>query len=140
MKRFARLLAMLLCLALALSACSGGDTGSQSSTAVSGSTTNGDGAVTSQSATSGGAVSDEVATKADPNSIVAAVNTEPGKLDPQNNAAITGIMIERQIFEPLIDKDPTTGELIPCLATEWSWDDDTHLRLKLPRRGQVPQR
>ena len=131
MKRSARLLAMLLCLALILSACSSsGNTESQSSTASSGSVASSDTSV-SQSATSGGSTSDEVATKADPNSIVAAVNTEPGKLDPQNNASITGIMVERQIYEPLIDKDPATGELIPCLATEWSWDDDTHLRLKL---------
>ncbi len=129
MKRFARLLAMLLCLAIVLSAC-GGDESSQSSAAASGSTassaTSGD-----LSAQSGGAASDEIATKADPNSIVAGFNSEPGKLDPQNNTQIVGIMIERQIFEPLVDKDPETGELIPCLATEWSWDDDTHLRLKL---------
>ena len=131
MKRYARLLAMLLCLALVLSACGGGgDTSSQSSTAASGSTASGD-ASASQSTVSGGSTSDEIATKSDPNSIVAGFNSEPGKLDPQNNAQIVGIMIERQIFEPLIDKDSETGELIPCLATEWSWDDDTHLRLKL---------
>ncbi len=31
----------------------------------------------------------------------------------------------RQIMEPLLDKDPETGEFIPVLATEWEWIDDT---------------
>ena len=133
MRRISRLLAMLLCLALLLSACGGGTTESSSSAAAESSTASTESSASSSglSATSGGTTETEIAVKADPNSIVAAVNTEPGKLDPQNNASITGIMVERQIFEPLIDKDPATGELVPCLATEWSWDDDTHLRLKL---------
>ena len=132
MKRMTRLLAMLLALTLLLTACGGGTTSESSSQAAASSSASSSAvSAGSQSATSGGAVSDEVAKKADPNSIVAGFNTEPGKLDPQNNAQIVGIMVERQIFEPLIDKDPETGELVPCLATEWSWDDDTHLRLKL---------
>ena len=125
MKRVTRSLALFLCLALMLSAC-GGTSNPQSSASTAGST-----ASAALSGSSSSTASTGVATKTDPNSIVGGFNTEPGKLDPQNNAQIVGIMVERQLYEPLIDKDTTTGELIPCLATEWSWDDDTHLRLKL---------
>ena len=129
MKYAIRLFAMLLCLTFVLTACDVDAASSAGSSSVtSGSTST---SATASSETSESAADTGVAQKADPTTIVAAVNTEPGRLDPQQNASIAGIMVERQIFEPLIDKDPETGELVPCLATEWSWDDDTHLRVKL---------
>ena len=35
------------------------------------------------------------------------------------------------LTEPLIERNPTTGELEPKLATEWTSDDDTKWTLKL---------
>ena len=127
MKRFAQLLAMLLCLAMVLTACGGGDTSSAASDSS---------AADSSAAASGdasGSTADTTATssKEDKNSLVYAVAAEPGKLDPQNNAILPGMMIERQIYDPLIEKDPETGEFVPALATAWEWVDNTHLKLTL---------
>ena len=131
MKHTSRLLALILIFSLLLSACSGGGSGAPADSSGSESVASTGASSSDASATSGGAASDAVATKDDPNSIVAGFFSEPGRLDPQYNVEIVGLMIERQIYEPLVDKDPETGEILPCLATEWSWDDDTHLRLKL---------
>ena len=128
MKRFAQLIAMLLCLAMVLTACGGGDTSSAASESSA--------ATESSAAASGDAsestpAEESASSKADKNSLVYAVAAEPGQLDPQNNAILPGMMIEKQIFDPLIDKDPETGEFIPALATEWEWTDSTHLKLTL---------
>lgn len=132
MKRFAQLIAMLLCLAMVLTACSGGgDTSSNSSgsTATTDSSTSSllDGDSSTSTATDGTATG----TKADKNSLVYAVNTEPGKLDPQGNSIIAGMCIEKQIFDTLIVKNPETGDFEPGLATEWEWTDATHLKMTL---------
>ena len=63
--------------------------------------------------------------------LVYACTTEPGKLDPQANGIIHGMMIEKQLYDPLITRDPETGEFVGRLATEWEWIDDTHLSLTL---------
>ena len=85
MKRFSRVLAMILCLTLLLTACGGTET---SSSAASGSTaTSGD--------SSAAAATTGVAVKKDPDQFTAAFETEPGKLDPQNNSSLVGIMIFR---------------------------------------------
>ena len=125
MKRFAQLIAMLLCLAMVLTACGGDGNNSSGSTTTDGSqsTTSGDASGSTADNTSAG--------KADKNSLVYAVAAEPGKLDPQNNAILPGMMIEKQIYDPLIDKDPETGEFIPALATAWEWTDSTHLKMTL---------
>ena len=41
------------------------------------------------------------------------------------------MMIEKQIYDPLITRDPETGEFVGRLATEWEWIDETHLSLTL---------
>ena len=120
MKHFVKALALFLCLTLLLTACGSAPSGDVTSSAGSGQSESG--SLTAQTS---------VAKKADPDQFTAAFETEPGRLDPQNNSSLVGIMIEKQIFEPLVDKDPTTGEIIPCLATEWEWVDDTHLEMTL---------
>ena len=119
MKRSIRILAMFLCLTMLLSACSSGTTGVDENSS-SASTGPSDASTTS-----------ELSTPLKPDTITMGANSEPSRLDPQNNGLIMGIMIEKQIYEPLIDKDPETGEFVPRLATEWEWLDDTHLKLKL---------
>lgn len=34
-------------------------------------------------------------------------------------------------LDTLVTKDQTTGEILPNLATDWSWTDDTHLKFTL---------
>ena len=130
MKRLVRLLSMLLCLSLLLTACTNGDTAPDSSV----STPDASGESTASSGQASAAAGDaelEPAAPFEPDHLRIAVNAESGKLDPQNNAIVTGMMIDKQIMEPLLDKDPETGEFIPVLATEWEWIDDTHLWFKL---------
>ncbi len=117
MKRIFRCLALALSLLLLLSACAPAaeDTGSTASASAAGSS----------------GTASTLSTPLRPDTITMGANSEPSRLDPQNNGLIMGIMIEKQIYEPLIDKDPETGEFIPRLATEWEWLDDTHLKLRL---------
>ena len=122
MKRLSKILAMLLCLSILLTACSSGTT-NDSSTA--GSTTSG------ASSSGDGSNAGTTSSKADKSTLVYACTTEPGKLDPQGNGIIHGMMIEKQIYDPLITKDPATGEFVGRLATEWEWVDETHLSLTL---------
>ena len=111
-----------------LTACSGTE-GESSTPADSSQTSTGTSDASSSTQTSSSAQS--VKKKENPDQFTAAFNGEPGVLDPQNNTTVTGGMIEKQIYEPLIDKDPETGEFIPVLATEWEWVDETHLSLTL---------
>ena len=117
---------MLICLALLLSACGGGETSSAASGAASGST-----ATSGGEAASGSTASTGIAVKENPDQFTAAFNSEPGRLDPQSNTDLIGGMIEKQVYEALFDKDAETGEFIPVLATEWEWVDDTHLSVTL---------
>ncbi len=132
MKKTARLITLLLVFALALTACGGGTTESSSSAAAS------TGSTASSSADSGAADSGEsstasasVAAKADPTTIIYGMDGEPGNMDPQNNPQLAGMCAEKQVYEPLINKNPETGEFEPCLATAWEWTDDTHLKFTL---------
>ncbi len=125
MKRTAKLIALLLALSMLLCACSGGTTADSSAASAASDST----AVssTASEAASGG----EVGVKEDPDTIVFGFDSEPGKLDPQNNAQLGGMAVEKQVYDPLINKDPETGEFLPGLATAWEWVDDTHLKLTL---------
>ncbi len=127
MKRFAQLIAMLLCLAMVLTACGGGDT----SSAASESAATESSAATSGEASESAAENASTSGKADKNTLVYAVSSEPGKLDPQNNSLLPGMMIEKQIFDSLLVKNAETGEFEPSLATAWEWVDDTHLKFTL---------
>lgn len=102
MKRIFRCLALALSLLLLLSACAPAaeDTGSTASASAAGSS----------------GTASTLSTPLRPDTITMGANSEPSRLDPQNNGLIMGIMIEKQIYEPLIDKDPETGEFIPRLA------------------------
>ena len=131
MKRPARLLCLLLALTLLLTACGGGETSSSASSAAASSSAASSAASSTASAASTNDTGLEPATPFAPDHLRIAVNAESGKLDPQNNAIVPGMMIDKQIMEPLIDKNPETGEFIPVLATEWEWVDDTHLWFKL---------
>lgn len=48
--------------------------------------------------------------------------------DPVSTANSVGVNL---VFETLMDIDPATSEAVGILAESWSYDDDTHLRVKL---------
>lgn len=57
---------------------------------------------------------------------------EPPTLEAcESNLTSTGVVVRSTITEPLIERNPTTGDLEPKLATEWSSEDDTTWTLKL---------
>lgn len=57
---------------------------------------------------------------------------EPPTLEPcESNLTSTGVVDRSTITEPLVERNPTTGELEPKLATEWSSEDDTVWTFKL---------
>ena len=51
---------------------------------------------------------------------------EPTTLEPcDSSLASTGVVVRSNITEPLIERDPTSGELHPLLATSWEATGDT---------------
>lgn len=57
---------------------------------------------------------------------------EPPTLEAcESNLTSTGVVVRSNVTEPLIERDPQTGELEPKLATEWEATSDTEWTLKL---------
>ncbi|MET1089596.1 MAG: ABC transporter substrate-binding protein [Arthrobacter sp.] len=57
---------------------------------------------------------------------------EPPTLEAcESNLTSTGVVVRSNITEPLIERNPTSGELEPKLATEWKATSDTEWTLKL---------
>lgn len=73
----------------------------------------------------------EVQGKKDYDTLVYAMNTEPARLDPQNDALLNTMLVNKQIFNTLVVKDPLSGEISPSLATSWKWVNDKTLLLTL---------
>lgn len=113
-KNVVKILPLVICLSLVLVACGGGQTSGGGSQGGSGSAEN-------------GGSSSEISKKADYDTLVYGMNTEPAKLDPQNDTLLNTMFVNKQIYDTLIVKDDITGEILPNLATEWEWEDDTTL-------------
>ncbi|NMR30855.1 peptide ABC transporter substrate-binding protein [Arthrobacter sp. SF27] len=57
---------------------------------------------------------------------------EPPTLEAcEANLTSTGVVVRSNVTQPLIERNPTTGELEPLLATEWEATSDTEWTLKL---------
>ncbi|MGO4190186.1 ABC transporter substrate-binding protein [Arthrobacter sp. YAF17] len=57
---------------------------------------------------------------------------EPPTLEAcESNLTSTGVVVRSNVTEPLIERNPTTGELEPLLATEWKATSDTEWTIKL---------
>ncbi|MFI7127150.1 ABC transporter substrate-binding protein [Nonomuraea sp. NPDC050153] len=60
---------------------------------------------------------------------------EPPTLEPcESSLTSTGVVVRSNITEPLLERDPSTGELSPLLATEWKRTSDTEWTFTL-RQG-----
>lgn len=56
----------------------------------------------------------------DPNTLRVVISQEPPTLEPcESSLTSTGIVVRSNITEPLIERDPTSGDLQPLLATGW---------------------
>ena len=56
----------------------------------------------------------------DPNTLRVVLSQEPPTLEPcESSLTSTGIVVRSNISEPLIERNPTTGELLPLLSTGW---------------------
>jgi peptide/nickel transport system substrate-binding protein len=56
----------------------------------------------------------------DPNTLRVVLSQEPPTLEPcESSLTSTGIVVRSNITEPLVERDPDTGDLLPLLATEW---------------------
>ncbi|MDQ4052478.1 MAG: ABC transporter substrate-binding protein [Actinomycetota bacterium] len=57
---------------------------------------------------------------------------EPPTLEPcESSLTSTGVVVRSNITEPLVERDPTSGELNPLLATEWEQSSETEWTFKL---------
>ncbi len=57
---------------------------------------------------------------------------EPTTLEAcDSTLASTGVLVRSNVTEPLIERNPTTGDLEPLLATEWEATSDTEWTFKL---------
>ncbi|APU16547.1 MULTISPECIES: ABC transporter substrate-binding protein [Actinoalloteichus] len=60
------------------------------------------------------------------------LDQEPPTLEPcEASLTSTGVVTRSNISEPLIERDPTTGELEPLLATAWEQVTDTEWRMEV---------
>jgi peptide/nickel transport system substrate-binding protein len=82
---------------------------------------------------SGCTVSNSEAGGAAPSDTVRVVlSQEPPTLEPcESNLTSTGVVVRSNVTEPLIERNPTSGDLEPKLATEWKATGDKEWTLKL---------
>lgn len=60
------------------------------------------------------------------------VPEEPPTLEPcDSSLTAVGVVVRSNLTEPLVERNPTTGELDPLLATEWEQTSDTEWTFKL---------
>ncbi len=62
----------------------------------------------------------------DVNTLRIVLQEEPPTLEPcESSLTSTGVVVRSNISEPLVERDPSTGELAPLLATAWRQTSDT---------------
>jgi peptide/nickel transport system substrate-binding protein len=81
---------------------------------------------------SGCSVANSDAGAASSNTVRVVLGQEPPTLEAcESNLTSTGVVVRSNVTEPLIERNPKTGELEPKLATEWKATSDTEWTLKL---------
>ncbi|MGE0219592.1 ABC transporter substrate-binding protein, partial [Mycolicibacterium sp.] len=62
----------------------------------------------------------------DPDTLRIVLSQEPPTLEPcESSLTSTGVVVRSNITEPLLERDATTGDLQPLLATEWQQTSPT---------------
>lgn len=127
-------LVLALCAAMLLTACSSG--GGDATTAAAGADTTaaaGDSAGETKGETTGEAAPTGAAASSTGNvkdTIVIANEAEPTSLDPACGNGLSVNLVDNLIYDSLVDRDQE-GNILPRLATEWEFIDDTHIQFKL---------
>ena len=81
---------------------------------------------------SGCSVANSDAGAASSNTVRVVLGQEPPTLEAcESNLTSTGVVVRSNVTEPLIERNPRSGELEPKLATEWKATTDTEWTLKL---------
>ncbi|WLQ08091.1 ABC transporter substrate-binding protein [Arthrobacter oryzae] len=81
---------------------------------------------------SGCSVANSDAGAASSNTVRVVLGQEPPTLEAcESNLTSTGVVVRSNVTEPLIERNPQSGELEPKLATEWKATSDTEWTLKL---------
>ncbi|GAB13232.1 putative ABC transporter substrate-binding protein [Arthrobacter globiformis NBRC 12137] len=81
---------------------------------------------------SGCSVANSDAAALSSNTVRVVLGQEPPTLEAcESNLTSTGVVVRSNVTEPLIERNPKTGELEPKLATEWKATSDTEWTLKL---------
>ena len=80
-----------------------------------------------------GANQDPANTEKSDETIVIGLSAEPSGLFPAGTGKTENEMmiIYGALTDTLVTQDRNTGEVLPCLATEWEWIDDTHCKFTL---------
>ncbi|MFM2481071.1 ABC transporter substrate-binding protein [Celerinatantimonas sp. YJH-8] len=63
--------------------------------------------------------------------LVYASNSWPENISPYHNNLREGVILSHLAWDTLIYRDPNTGKYEPMLATNWHWQDSTHLLVNL---------
>ena len=81
---------------------------------------------------SGCSVANSDAGASSSNAVRVVLGQEPPTLEAcESNLTSTGVVVRSNVTEPLIERNPQTGELEPKLATEWKATGDKEWTLKL---------
>jgi peptide/nickel transport system substrate-binding protein len=81
---------------------------------------------------SGCSVANSDAAAPSSNTVRVVLGQEPPTLEAcESNLTSTGVVVRSNVTEPLIERNPKTGELEPKLATEWKATGDTEWTLTL---------
>lgn len=81
---------------------------------------------------SGCSVANSEATDTASSTVRVVLGQEPPTLEAcESNLTSTGVVMRSNVTEPLIERNPQSGELEPKLATEWKATSDTEWTLKL---------
>ncbi|MDR6557405.1 peptide/nickel transport system substrate-binding protein [Arthrobacter pascens] len=83
-------------------------------------------------ALSGCSVANSEAAPASASALRVVLGQEPPTLEAcESNLTSTGVVVRSNVTEPLVERNPQTGELEPLLATEWKATSDTEWTFKL---------
>lgn len=63
--------------------------------------------------------------------LVYASNSWPENISPYHNNLREGVILGHLAWDTLIYRDPSSGKYQPMLATDWKWQDPTHLLVNL---------
>lgn len=114
-------LCLALCLMLTLLVSCGGGTSAQSDNSSQ---------ELGQTSSSADTSTDNQATTSD-ETLIIAMDGEPTSLFPNYQTDKVAARVDACLYDTLVRWDDETGSPVPCLATEWNWDDELHITFTL---------